>query len=40
MFEMKFKNRDFQKNKLRDICFSTLKSWKKNLSETESIALK
>ena len=44
---MKFKseNRDILKNKLKDICFSTLKSYsfdkvEKNLSEAESIALK
>ena len=27
MFEMKSENRDFLKNKLEDICFSTLKSY-------------
>ena len=27
MFEMKSENSDFLKNKLRDICFSTLKSY-------------
>ena len=27
MFEMESKNRDFLKNKLKDICFSTLKSY-------------
>ena len=44
---MKFKseNCDILKNKLKDICFSTLKSYsfdkvEKNLSEAESIALK
>ena len=42
MFEMKSEN---HKNKLKDICFSTLKSYsfekvEKNLSEAESIALK
>ena len=45
MFEMKSKNRDFLKNKLKDICFSTLKSYsfekvEKNLSEAEFLALK
>ena len=45
MFEMKSENRDFLKNKLRDNCFSSLKSYsfdkvEKNLSEAESIALK
>ena len=45
MFEMKSKNRDFLKNKLKDICFSTLKSYsfdkvQKKFSEAESIALK
>ena len=45
MFEMKSENRDFLKNKLKHICFTTLKSYSfdkvdKNLSETESIALK
>ena len=45
MFEMKSENHDFLKNKLKDICFSTLKSYtfnkvEKNLSEVESIALK
>ena len=45
MFEMKSKNRDFLKNKLKDICFSTLKSYsfdkvQKKLSEAESITLK
>ena len=45
MFEMKSENRDFLKNKLKDICFSTLKSYsfnkvEKNLSEVKSIVLK
>ena len=45
MFEMKSENRDFLKNKLKDICFSTLKSYsfdkvEKNLSEAEFLALK
>ena len=44
MFEMKSENRDFLKSKLKDICFSTLKSYsldkvEKNLLEAESIAL-
>ena len=43
MFEMKSENRDFLKNKLKDICFSTLKSFsfdnaEKKLS-AESIVL-
>ena len=42
---MKSKNRDFLNNKLKDICFSTLRSYsfnkvEKNLSEVESTALK
>ena len=45
MFEMKSENRDFLKNKLKDICFSTLKSCsfdkvEKKLSEAEFLALK
>ena len=45
MFEMKSENRDFLKSKLKDIYFSTLKSYsfdkvEKTLSEVESIALK
>ena len=45
MFEMKSENRDFLKSKLKDISFSTLKSYsfdkvEKTLSEVESIALK
>ena len=45
MFEMKSKYGDFLKNKLKDICFSTLKLYsfdkvEKNSSEAESIALK
>ena len=45
MFEMESENHDFLKNKLKDICFSTLKLYtfnkvEKNLSEVESIALK
>ena len=45
MFEMKSENRDFLKDKLKDICFSTLKSYsldkveEKKISEAESIAL-
>ena len=45
MFEMKSENRDFLKDKLKDICFSTLKSYsldkveKKKISKAESIAL-
>ena len=42
---MKSENRGFLKNKLKDICFFTLKSYsfnkgEKNLSETEFLALK
>ena len=42
---MKSENHDFLKNKLKDICFSTLKSHsfdkvEKHLSEVESIVLK
>ena len=42
---MKSENRDFLKSKLKEICFSTLKSYsfarvEKKLSEAESIALK
>ena len=42
MFEMKSENRGFLKNKLKNICFSTLKSYsfdtvEKKLSEAESI---
>ena len=42
MFEMKSENREFLKNKLKDICFSTLKSYsfQKHLSEAESTVLK
>ena len=45
MFEMKSENHDFLKSKLKDISFSTLKSYsfdkvEKTLSEVESIALK
>ena len=45
MFEMKSENRDLLENKLKDICFSTLKSYSfdkvaKNLSKAESIACK
>ena len=44
MFEMKSENRDFIKNKLEDICYSTLKSYSfdtvEKKSEAESIALK
>ena len=45
MFEMKSENRDLLENKLKDICFSTLKSYSfdkvaKNLSKAESIAWK
>ena len=45
MFEMKFKNSDFLKNKLKDICFSPLKSYnfekvEKKLSEAEFLAVK
>ena len=45
MFERKSENCNFLKNKLKDICFSTLKSYsfdkaEKNLSEAESIALR
>ena len=44
-FEIKFETPNFVKNKLKDICFSTLKSYsfdkvEKDLSEAESIALK
>ena len=40
---MKSENRDLLENKLKDICFSTLKSYSfdkvaKNLSKAESIA--
>ena len=40
MFEMKSENRNFLKNKLKDICFSTLKSYsyekvENKLSEAE-----
>ena len=42
---MKSENRDFLKNKFKDICFSTLNSYsfdkiERKLSEVESIALK
>ena len=42
---MKSENRDFLKNKFKDICLSTLKSYsvnkvEKNLSEAEFLALK
>ena len=45
MFEMKSENHDFLKNKLKDVCFSTLKSYsfnkvEKKLSEAEFLALK
>ena len=45
LFEMKSKNRHFLKTKLKDICFSTLKSYsydkvEKNLSEVGPIALR
>ena len=45
MFEMKSENCDFLKNKLKDICFSTLKSYsfeklKKKLSQAEFLDLK
>ena len=45
MFEIKFENCDILKNKLKDICFSTLNSHifnkvEKNLSEAEFLALK
>ena len=45
MFELKSQNRRFLKSKLKDICFSTLKSYSfdkvgKKLSEAESLALK
>ena len=44
MFEMKSENRNFLKNKLKDICFSTLKSYsyekvENKLSEAEFLAL-
>ena len=44
-FEKKFENRDFLKNKLKDICFSILKSYsfnkvEKNLLEAEFLTLK
>ena len=44
MFEMKSENRNFLKNKLKDICFSTLKSFsyekvENKLSEAEFLAL-
>ena len=45
MFEMKSENRDFLKDKLKDICFSTLKSYsldkveKKKILEAVSVAL-
>ena len=44
MFETKSKNHDFLKNKLKDICFSTLKSYsvnkvEQNLSKAETSAL-
>ena len=40
---MKSENRNFPKNKLKDICFSTLKSYsfdKRKLLEAESITLR
>ena len=42
---MKSENRDFLKSKLKDLCFSTLKSYsfhkvERNLSEAEFLALK
>ena len=45
MFDMKSENRDFLKNKLKDICFLTLKSYsfdkvEKKLSEAEFLALR
>ena len=45
MFEMKSENLDFRKSRLKDICFSTLKSYsfdkvEKHLSKAEPIALK
>ena len=45
MFEKKSENRDFLKNKLKDICFSALKSYsfnkvEKNLLEAEFLTLK
>ena len=45
MFEIKSKDHNFLKSKLKDICFSTLKSYsfdklEKKLSEAESITLK
>ena len=45
MFEMKSENPDFLKNKLKDICFSTLKSFsfdkvEQNLSEAEFLTFK
>ena len=45
MFEIKSENRNFLKNKLKDLCFSTLKSYsfhkvERNLSEAEVLALK
>ena len=44
MFEMESKNRDFLKNKLKDICFSTLKSFsvnkvEQNLLKSETLVL-
>ena len=44
MFETKSKNRDFLKNKLKDICFSTLKSYsvnkvEQNLLKSETLVL-
>ena len=44
MFEIKSENREFLKNKLKDICFSTLKSYsykkvEKKLSEAGFLAL-
>ena len=44
MFEMKSENRNFLKKKLKDICFSTLKSYsyekvENKLSEAEFLAL-
>ena len=45
IFEVKSKNRDFLNSKLKDICFSSLKSYsfdrvEKDLSEVEFLALK
>ena len=37
MFEMKSRSRDFPKSKLKDICFSTLKSYSFNKVEKKII---